>query len=116
MILVKSANNQNMREAQTEIHRISVKFDRLNGEYDYISEMYQDQTRLNSAQEDRIDYLEKKLKEFGNANSASPVPPFSAPAGWVTFAQPPRRAHAAVTASSPLSQEPMVQTPEVDEE
>ncbi|KAF3042539.1 hypothetical protein E8E11_004245 [Didymella keratinophila] len=115
MILVKSANDQNMREAQNENHRITAKFNRLNSEYDYISEMYQDQTRLNSEQEDRIDYLEKKLKEFGNSNCASSVPPFSAPASQVTFADPPPRAGGAVAATSPLSQQPMVQIPEVAE-
>lgn len=109
MILLKTANSQNMREAQNEIHRMSVKFAGLNGEYDYISTMYHDQTRLNSEQEDRIDYLEERLKEFRQLNSASPTAPFSAPASQVTFADSPRRASDAVTAFSPLFKEQMVQ-------
>jgi hypothetical protein len=116
VITVKSANNQNMREAQNEIRRITLNFDRLNSEYDYISTMYQDQTRLNSEQEDRIDYLEKKLKEFRQPGSAAPIAPFSAPASQIHFVNPPRRVRAAATASSPLSQEPMVQVPEVEED
>jgi hypothetical protein len=114
--LVKSANDQNLREAQNEIRRITINFDRLNGEYDYISVMYQDQTHLNPEQEDRIDYLQNKLKEFGNFNSASSAPPFSAPASQVTFADPPRCAGGVMAATSPLSQNPMVQAPEAEEE
>ena len=116
MILVNSANNQNIREAAIENYRITAKFNRLNNQYDYISEMYKDQTRLNSEQEDRIYYLESKLKEFGNSTFASSGPPFSAPASQVTFADPPRRAGGAVAATSPLSQQPMVQIPEIEEE
>ncbi|KAF3033760.1 hypothetical protein E8E12_004383 [Didymella heteroderae] len=116
IITTKSAHSQNMREAQNEIRRITLNFDRLNSEYDYISTMYQDQTRLNSEQEDRINYLEKKLKEFFNFNCANSVPPFSAPASQVTFANPPCRVHTAVTACSPVSQEPMVQVVEGQEE
>ncbi|KAJ4371076.1 Aminopeptidase Y [Didymella sp. IMI 355093] len=116
VITVKSANNQNMREAQNEIRRITLNFDRLNSEYDYISTMYQDQTRLNSEQEDRIDYLEKKLKEFRQLSLAAPTAPFSAPASQIHFANPPRRVRTAVTASSPLSQEPMLQVPELEED
>ncbi|KAL1645920.1 Aminopeptidase Y [Didymella pomorum] len=115
MILVNSANNQNMREAAIENYQITANFNGLNSEYDYISEIWQDQTLLKSEQEDCIDYLESKLREFGNSKSASSAPPFSAPASQVTFADPPRRAGGAVAATSPLAQQPMMQTPEVEE-
>jgi hypothetical protein len=98
------------------LHDAHRKHISLNGEYDYISVMYQDQTHLNSEQEDRIDYLQNKLKEFGNFNSASSAPPFSAPASQVTFADPPRCAGGVMAATSPLSQNPMVQAPEAEEE
>lgn len=104
-ILFESANNQNMREARDEIRRLGMNFDRLNDEYDYITSMYQDQMRLNSEQENRIDYLEKKLKDYRNSKSASRTLPFTSPASLVTFARTPRRIRTAVATSSPLSRE-----------
>ena len=78
--------------------------------------MYQDQMRSNEEQDDRIAYLEKKLKEFGQLNSGGAAPPFSAPASQINFVNPPCRVRTAVEVSSPLSREPMVQVPEAKEE
>ncbi|UPX20687.1 Aminopeptidase Y [Ascochyta rabiei] len=90
---LKINHNQTMREAQDEIRRLHAKFDRLNSEYDWISTMYQDQMRTNQEQEDRIAFLEVKLKEFGQLKSSASSAPFSAPASQINFANPPRRTH-----------------------
>lgn len=108
-------HSQTIREAQDEIRRLRARFDRLDSEYDWISAMYQDQMRTNEEQGDRIAYLEKKLTEFGQLG-ATAAAPFSAPACQVVFANPPRRVRGAARASSPLAQEPMVQSGEVKED
>ncbi|KAJ4339723.1 Aminopeptidase Y [Ascochyta clinopodiicola] len=109
---LKVNHNHTMREAHDEIHRLHAKFDRLNSEHDWISTMYQDQMRTNEEQEDRIAFLEVKLKEFGQLTPSASSAPFSAPASQINFANPPRRARDVVKASSPLSQTPLVQVQE----
>lgn len=113
--ILKANHNQSMREAQDEIRRLHVKFDRLHSEYDWISIMYQDQMRTIQEQEDRIKFLEVKLKEFGQLSPPAAPAPFSAPASQINFANPPRRVRGALRTSSPLSQTPLVQDQEGEE-
>jgi hypothetical protein len=74
----------------TSLDKINFKYSQLHYEHDFISSLYQDQVRLNGEQEDRINYLEKKLQEFGQSTPITRAP-FSAPPSKVTFSDPPRR-------------------------
>ncbi|XPS77536.1 Aminopeptidase Y [Ascochyta lentis] len=113
---LKADHNQTMREAHDEIRRLHTKFDRVNSEYDWILAVYQDQMRTSQEQEDRITFLEVKLKEFGQLTPSATPAPFSAPASQINFTNPPRRVRGAVRSSSPLSQTPLVQVQETEEE
>jgi hypothetical protein len=74
----------------TSLDKVNSKYSQLHYEHDFISSLYQDQVRLNEEQEDRINYLEKKLQEFGQSTPVTRTP-FSAPPSRVTFSDPPRR-------------------------
>lgn len=52
--------------------------------------MYRDQMRSTHEQEDRIAYLEMKLREFGQFTPSGRIP-FSAPFSQIQFSKPPRR-------------------------
>ena len=112
IIVLKNNHNQDMREAQDHIAHLRARIKGINNEHDYICTMYQDQMRCNEEQEERIEYLEKKLKEFGRLSVTAATPPYSAPASHTTFADTPRRVRSTVKPSSPLSQTPMVQVEE----
>lgn len=71
--------------------------------------MYQDQLRTNQEQEDRIVFLEVKLKELGQLSPSAATAPFSAPASQISFAKPQRRARGVAKMPSPLSQTSLVQ-------
>jgi hypothetical protein len=114
--ILKNNHNQDMRETRDEIHRLHAKFNRLNNEHDWICTAYQDQMRSNEEQQGRIVYLEKTLKEFGQLAGSSDQAPFSAPASQITFVNPSCRVHSVVKVSSPLSQTPMVQVQDAEEE
>lgn len=112
---LKASHNQAMYEAHDEMRRIHAKFDRLDSEYDWMSAVYQDQMRTNQEQEDRIAFLEARLREFGQLTPSATAAPFSAPASQTNFTRPQRRARGALMTSSPLSQPPLVQAPEGEE-
>lgn len=116
MEVILATHDLNMRERREAMHRVQTNFDRLNGEYDWISAMYEDQMRASLEREARIEFLEAKLREFGQLAPSTGSVPFSAPASQIRFARPPRRARGAVNASSPLSQSPLVQAQEDEEE
>lgn len=116
LIAIESMYSQSLREARDQLRILEVKFDQLNGEHDWISSMYQDQMRASQEQDDRISFLETRLREFGQLNSEGSTAPFSAPASQIKFTNPPRRLRAAVGTSSPLAQSPPMQMQENDDE
>lgn len=111
IIVLKNNHNQDMREAQGHIAHLRARINGINNEHDYMCTMYRDQMRCNEEQEERIEYLEKKLKEFGQL-SVTAAMPHSAPASQTTFANTPSRVRSTVKPSSPLSQTPMGQVEE----
>ncbi|KAJ8114466.1 hypothetical protein OPT61_g3665 [Boeremia exigua] len=113
---LKITHNQDMRAAQDEIRVQYDKLSRVNNEYNWICNAYQDQTRTSDEQFNRIVYLEKKLKEFGQLGTGDMDPPFSAPASQINFADTPRRDDSSVMVSSPLSRDPMVQDADAKED
>lgn len=105
ILALKSEHKSELQHLQGLIRTIHTRYTRLEGEYDWIITAYQDQMRTIQEQEDRIDYLERKLREIGQA-SPSTRQPYSAPSSQIQFAKPPRRSRGSVTAGmlSPLSQ------------
>jgi DNA repair exonuclease SbcCD ATPase subunit len=101
-LVVKNEHKLEINQLQGLLHAANAKFDRLNFEYEWISNAYQDQMRSLQEQEDRLNYLERKLAEFGQTTPITRQP-FSAPPSQIQFANPPRRALAA-GAPSPLAQ------------
>jgi hypothetical protein len=87
---VKLESNRKHLRLCGDINKATLKFDRLYNEHDYISSMYQEQMRHTQEQEDRIEYLEKKLQEFGRSTPVTRAP-FSAPPSQISFSNPPRR-------------------------
>jgi hypothetical protein len=102
LLSVKDEHNTTVKRLQGLLHSANAKFDRLNFEYDWMSNTYQDQMRSLQEQQDRLDYLELKLGEFGQTTPTARQP-FSAPPSRIQFANPPRRSLAA-GAPSPLAQ------------
>jgi hypothetical protein len=102
ILSLKTEHNFDKHQLQGSLNVAIAKFDRLNGEYDWMSDAYQDQIRSLQEQEDRINYLEVKLHELGQT-SPTIRQPFSAPPSQIRFANPPRRQHGA-GAPSPLNQ------------
>jgi hypothetical protein len=87
---VKHENNRENLRLRGEINNAALKFDRLYNEHDYISSMYQEQMHHTQEREYRIEYLEKKLQEFGQSTPVTRAP-FSAPPSQISFSIPPRR-------------------------
>ncbi|EUC40963.1 hypothetical protein COCMIDRAFT_107409 [Bipolaris oryzae ATCC 44560] len=77
-----------------EINDANARFDRIYSEYEQISTKYQEQMRNMQEKEDRIQYLESKLGEFGQSKHTTSTiarVPLSAPATQISFLKPPRR-------------------------
>jgi len=88
---------------QRTINRLQHDYRRLNIEYDFMIDTYQDTQRTIQELEDRIVYLEG----LRSRNTATERTPFSAPASRVQFSDPPRRGPAGSrgpATPSPLSQ------------
>jgi chromosome segregation ATPase len=104
VLALKSEHSNEIRQLNGNIRTVNAKFDRLDGEYNWMSDTYQEQTRLVHEQEDRIAYLEGKLHEFGQT-TPNTRQPFSAPPSQIRFNNPPRRTRydSAAGASSPLA-------------
>jgi hypothetical protein len=104
ILALKSAHNDEMRQLHGTISTSKAQFYRLNGEYNWMSDTYQEQIRMIHEQEDRIAYLEGKLHEFGQTTPTTRQP-FSAPPSQIKFNKPPRRSrHDSTTgAPSPLA-------------
>jgi hypothetical protein len=100
ILALKSAHNDETRQLQDTISISKAQFDRLNGEYNWMSDTYQEQTRMIHEQEDRIAYLEGKLHEFGQTTPTTRQP-FSAPPSQIKFNKPPRRLRHDSTAGAP---------------
>ncbi|OAL03278.1 hypothetical protein IQ06DRAFT_374456 [Phaeosphaeriaceae sp. SRC1lsM3a] len=105
ILLLKAEHKSELHHLQGIIHGTNSRYDRLEAEYDWVTTAYRDQMRTMQEQEDRINYLEHKLRE---ASQASPTirQPYSAPSSQIQFAKPPRcsRGSVAAGAPSPLSQ------------
>jgi hypothetical protein len=100
ILALKSAHSEEMYQLHGSIGTVKAKFDRLNGEYNWMSDTYQEQTRMIHEQEDRIAYLEGKLHEFGQTTPTMRQP-FSAPPSQIKFNKPPRRARQNSTSGAP---------------
>ncbi|KAF1913384.1 hypothetical protein BDU57DRAFT_542012 [Ampelomyces quisqualis] len=90
ILSLKTEHVNEVRQLQSAVLTASAKFDRVNTEYNWMSDAYQDQMRTIQEQQDRIDYIENKLREFGQTTPTTQQP-FSAPATQIAFAAPPRR-------------------------
>ncbi|KAH9883154.1 hypothetical protein J1614_000010 [Plenodomus biglobosus] len=86
-----------LNDLRATLQATQSKFDRLNGEYNWMSGMYQDLMRSSQEQEDRIDYFERKLGEIGRGSPGFQVP-ISAPSTVTSFEMPPARRSNAVGA------------------
>jgi hypothetical protein len=106
-------SKENLRLWQ-ELNRANAKFEHLYAEHDYITNLYQDQMRSLQEQEDRITYLETKLREAGQSTPAR-LAPFSAPASQTIFAQPPQRRRSHSFSKPPGSPSPLSQVIEAEE-
>lgn len=105
ILSLKSWHQSELHHLQGLLHTQNARYMRLEGEYDFVTTAYQEQMRACQEQEDRIDYLQRKLTETG-LTSPSTRQPYSAPSSQIQFAKPPKRARGGVAAGlpSPLSQ------------
>ncbi|KAF2125191.1 hypothetical protein P153DRAFT_390040 [Dothidotthia symphoricarpi CBS 119687] len=110
---LKYENQTCQRQLQSSLNRANAKIDRINHEFDWVTDMYQDQMRVAQEQDDRITYLETKLQETGQRSPAVHAP-FSAPSSQINFANPPRRNRSllAVGNASSIVSSPLAQVPE----
>ena len=106
-----SKDNIRLRQG---LNHANAKFERLYAENEYITSMYQDQMRSAQEQEDRITYLETKLREASQSTPAS-FPPFSAPASQLVFTKPPQRKRSHSFSKPPGSPSPLSQVIEAEE-
>jgi hypothetical protein len=91
------------RGFQRMIDRLQDDYQRLNAEYDFMTDMYQDGQRTMQELEDRIVYLEG----LRSRNTPTERAPFSAPSSRIRFSDPPRRVRGdsrGPALPSPLSQ------------
>jgi cell division septum initiation protein DivIVA len=105
VLALKTEHHNEVRQLQGQIHAANAKVDRAHSEYNWMSDAYQDQMRTVQEQEDRVNYLERKLQEFGQ-NTATTIQPYSAPSSRIQFDNPPRRlrSRSATGLASPLAQ------------
>ncbi|KAL1800034.1 hypothetical protein ACET3X_000376 [Alternaria dauci] len=112
---VKLESHHEHLRLQGDVNNGALKFDRLYNEHDYISSMYQEQIQHVREQEDRIRYLETKLREFGQSTPDTRVP-FSAPSSQISFSFPPRRQQSDEVPHPTTSASLLPQVPEVEDE
>jgi hypothetical protein len=111
---LKDEHSKETLRLRQDLNRANAKFEHLYADYEYITSMYQDQMRSAQEQEDRITYLETKLREAGQSTPAS-FPPFSAPASQLVFANPPPRKRSHSFSKSSGSPSPLSQVVEAEE-
>jgi murein DD-endopeptidase MepM/ murein hydrolase activator NlpD len=75
------------RSFQRTIARSHDDYQRLDTEYDFLANTYQDSQRTIQELEDRIEYLER----LRSRNTPTERAPFSAPSSRIQFSDPPRR-------------------------
>ncbi|KAF2850593.1 hypothetical protein T440DRAFT_468556 [Plenodomus tracheiphilus IPT5] len=107
-----SAHATELNELRATLLAANVKFDRLNGDYEWMSNMYQDLMRGNQEQEDRMAYLERKLQEVGRRTSLGVEMPMSAPSAITSFELPPKRESNLKTS---VQASPLVKVVEIEE-
>lgn len=112
---LKHESNREHLRLRSDVNIAALKFDRLYNEHDYISSMYQEQMQHSQEQEDRIQYLEKKLQEFGQSTPATRAP-FSAPPSQIRFSDPPRRQRPNDDFRFTTSAAPLTQVVETEDE
>jgi hypothetical protein len=108
VMTIKHLHHDEIHLLQGSLNTVSANFDRLNSEFSWMSNLYQDQMRMAQEQEDRLHYLESKFQEAGQRTPVTRQP-FSAPPSRIQFANPPRRARSAMRSPatgvpSPLAQ------------
>jgi hypothetical protein len=111
---LKNEHNVEAFRQHRELDSINARFNHLYAENDYMTSMYQDQMCSAQEQEDRIAYLETKLREAGQSTPARLVP-FSAPASQINFANPPQRKRSHSFSKPPGSPSPLCQVVEAEE-
>lgn len=112
---LKHEHRVELSQLQSILHVANGKLERLNYEYEWMTGMYQDQMHNIQEQDDRVAYLETKLKEFGQHTSTLRAP-FSAPAAKTTFSMPPRRGQVGPSNTSPNISCPLSQVMETQGE
>ncbi|CAO2652722.1 Nn.00g021330.m01.CDS01 [Neocucurbitaria sp. VM-36] len=112
---LKYDHQTQLHQLQGSLNTANAKFDRLHHDYDWMSGMYQDQMRSTQEQEDRITYLEVKLREFGQLTPGARLP-YSAPPGQINFSNPPRRDRTDSAMKSPAASSPLKQVVEAEED
>jgi hypothetical protein len=108
VMAIKHLHRDEICLLQGSLDTVSANFDRLNSDFSWMSNLYQDQMRMAQEQEDRIHYLEGKFQEAGQRTPVARQP-FSAPPSRIQFANPPRRSRSAMRSPvtgipSPLAQ------------
>ncbi|CAN9085585.1 unnamed protein product [Alternaria sp. RS040] len=112
---VKLESHREHLRLQGDVNNAALRFDRLYNEHNYISSMYQEQMQYTEEQEDRIQYLEKKLQEFGQSTPMTRTP-FSAPPSQISFSPPPRRQQSNEILRHTASASPLGQALEAEDE
>ncbi|KAF1830062.1 hypothetical protein BDW02DRAFT_650911 [Decorospora gaudefroyi] len=115
VMALKTEHSKEHFRLYADLNHARTKFDRLYAEHDYLSSMLQDQMRSGQEQEDRINYLEKKLQEFGQSSPVTRTP-LSAPASQLIFSNPPRRQRSELSPRSPFAPSPLSQVVKAEEE
>ena len=112
---LKREHDREQLRLTNRIKDADLKFDCLWGEHEYMSTLYQEKMRNNHEHEDRIQYLEKKLQEFGQSTHTARAP-FSAPPTQISFLSPPRRHRFKDGFGSSVLKTPLSSVIEVDDE
>ncbi|KAI8938508.1 hypothetical protein NX059_004396 [Plenodomus lindquistii] len=94
-----SAHATELNDLRMTLQAANAKFDRMHGDYEWLSSMYQDQMRGSQEQDDRMQYLERKLAEMGGATPGLAMP-LSAPSTMTSFEVLPKTKMGVKTASS----------------
>ncbi|KAL5115189.1 Aminopeptidase Y [Pleosporales sp. CAS-2024a] len=118
VLSLKSSHGTETRRLRGDLAKANSNSDRINDEYNWVVNAYDDQMRTVQELEDRGDYLEAKLREIGALSPASHQP-FSAPSTQLHFENTPLlgrapRRRSAVRVPSPLAQ--VTRISDVDDE
>jgi hypothetical protein len=98
----------------SNLHRENAKVNRLHAEYDYISSMYQEQTRGSQEQDDRINYLENGLQDYSQSTWVTRTP-LSASPSQVNFSTLPHRQRSEDVSRSPAPRASLSRINEAEE-